>query len=57
MRCVSGDSGGPWFANTIGYGIQSGCAWEDANTQKQAKIVVYTSLDYANLVGATVVTK
>lgn len=57
MRCISGDSGGPWFANTIGYGIQSGCAWVDANTQKQAKIVIYTSLDYSNLVGATVVTK
>ena len=57
MRCISGDSGGPWFAHTIGYGIQSGCSWVDRTTQKQALTVVYTSLDYANLVGATVVTK
>lgn len=57
MRCISGDSGGPWFARTIGYGIQSGCSWVDKATQKQALTVVYTSLDYANLVGATVVTK
>ncbi|WP_298890276.1 hypothetical protein [Acinetobacter sp.] len=54
LRCVGGDSGGPWFAYTTAYGIQSGCAWFD-NAKKQTKIVVYTSLDYAGLVGATIV--
>ena len=57
LRCVAGDSGGPWFAYTTGYGVQSGCGWVNKETQKQATVTVITSLDYANLVGATLVTK
>lgn len=28
LRCAGGDSGGPWFANNVGYGVSSACAFE-----------------------------
>lgn len=45
LRCVRGDSGGPWFANTVAYGVQSGCSWTDS-TETTAVIVVYSSVDF-----------
>lgn len=28
LLCFQGDSGGPWFANTIALGVMSSCAWK-----------------------------
>jgi hypothetical protein len=54
LRCVRGDSGGPFFAYTTAYGVQSACAWNDA-AETITRIVVYTSVDYAASLGATLV--
>lgn len=54
LRCVRGDSGGPWFAYTTAYGLQSACTWYDA-AETKAATVIYTSIDYASSIGATVV--
>jgi hypothetical protein len=54
LRCVGGDSGGPWFAVTTAYGVQSGCAWADT-AKTITDIVVYTSLDYAANLNVTLV--
>jgi hypothetical protein len=56
LRCTRGDSGGPMFAGTVAFGIQSACAWNDA-AETITNILVYTSIDYASLIGATVVFK
>lgn len=45
LRCVRGDSGGPWFASTVAYGVNSACAWTDA-TETTSTIAVYTSVDF-----------
>ena len=45
LRCVRGDSGGPWFANTVAYGVQSACSWTDSS-ETTAVTVVYTSVDF-----------
>lgn len=54
LRCVGGDSGGPWFAVTTAYGVQSGCAWADT-AKTITDVVVYTSLDYAANINVTLV--
>ena len=56
LRCSRGDSGGPVFAGTIAFGIQSACAWNDA-AETITNILVYTSIDYASSIGATIVFK
>lgn len=56
LRCYTGDSGGPWFAGTVAYGVQSSCAWENGNTNSDRVLfAVYTSLDYTNLAGASII--
>lgn len=54
LRCVRGDSGGPWFAYTTAYGIQSSCAWNDA-AETITRIVVYTSVEYVPAISANLV--
>jgi hypothetical protein len=56
LKCVRGDSGGPWFALTTAYGIQSACSWTDS-TESIAKTVIYTSVDYIPSIGAALVFK
>lgn len=57
LRCYGGDSGSPWFALTTGYGIMHSCAWQGANSSTPVTIATYTSLDYLNSIGATIVTQ
>ena len=56
LRCARGDSGGPVFAGTVAFGIQSACAWNDT-AETITNILVYTSIDYALSIGASVVFK
>lgn len=56
LQCYQGDSGGPWFAGSVAYGVTSACAWENGNTNSNRAILsVYTSLDYTSMAGATIV--
>ncbi|WP_228704164.1 S1 family peptidase [Acinetobacter gyllenbergii] len=54
LRCVRGDSGGPWFALNTAFGIQSSCSWKDSG-ETITNTVVYTSVDYLNDLGAQLV--
>nr|WP_174506103.1 hypothetical protein [Acinetobacter sp. Marseille-Q1620] len=54
LRCVRGDSGGPWFALNVAFGIQSACLWKDS-AETITDIVVYTSVDYLSDLGAQLV--
>jgi hypothetical protein len=56
LKCYHGDSGGPWFAGTIAFGIQSGCAWEGAD-DGITLYVQYTSIDAFSYLGATLLVK
>lgn len=58
LRCYPGDSGGPWFALTTGYGIMHSCAWQTQNNSSTpVTIAIYTSLDYLNSIGTAIVTQ
>jgi hypothetical protein len=49
------DSGGPWFAGTIAYGVMSACAWADYVNGNQAAYSIYTSTDYFHWTGASII--
>ena len=55
LRCYQGDSGGPWFAGTIAYGVMSACAWADTVNSNRAAYSIYTSTDYFHWIGATII--
>lgn len=55
LRCHYGDSGGPWFAGTVAYGVMSACHWSDADNGNRAAFSLYTSLDYLNWIGSTII--
>ncbi|GEM_PF-5518061 len=57
LRCYLGDSGGPWFALTTGYGIMHACFWKGQDSTSPVDISIYTSLDYLNSIGASIVTQ
>lgn len=54
LRCVPGDSGGPWFALNVAFGVQSACSWKDAD-KTIARTVIYTSVDFLADIGAQLV--
>ncbi len=54
LRCFRGDSGGPWFALNVAFGIQSACSWKDAG-ETVTNTVIYTSVDYLADIGAQLV--
>jgi hypothetical protein len=54
LRSFPGDSGGPWFANTLAFGVHSGAAqWADGTTA----YAVYTSVDAFPSIGVTILVK
>jgi hypothetical protein len=56
LRCYQGDSGGPWFAGTIAYGVMSSCAWENGVTNSnRALFSIYTSTDFLSMAGASII--
>ena len=56
LRCYQGDSGGPWFAGTIAYGVMSACAWvNNVINSDQAAYSIYTSTDYFHWTGASII--
>lgn len=56
LLCFTGDSGGPWFANTIAFGVHSACAWSDVENGTAA-YAVYTSVDAFPSIGVTILVK
>lgn len=57
LRCFRGDSGGPWFANTIAFGVMSACAWQGGVTDGTALYSLYTSVDAFPSIGVTILVK
>lgn len=55
LRCFSGDSGGPLFAGTIAFGVLSGCSWVDGDINKPVTYATYTSVDYFNKLGVSII--
>lgn len=55
LRCFSGDSGGPVFAGTIAYGVISSCSWVDGDQNKPVTYATYTSVDYFNKIGVSII--
>lgn len=57
LLCFSGDSGGPWFANTIAFGVHSSCAWVNGIQNGTAAYAIYTSVDAFPSIGVTILVK
>jgi hypothetical protein len=56
LRCYQGDSGGPWFAGTIAYGIMSSCAWEGGvKNSDRVHLALYTSVEFVGSAGAAII--
>lgn len=56
LRCYRGDSGGPWFAGTVAYGVLSACAWENGITDSnRAILAMYTSTDFLGMAGVSII--
>jgi hypothetical protein len=53
LKCFRGDSGGPWFANTIAFGIHSQCNWWDG-AETIAMWSKYSSVDLFHYIGVTI---
>ncbi len=58
LRCFRGDSGGPWFTNTLALGVQSSCSWKDGIIDgPTTQWVTYTSVDFFPSIGVTILVK
>ena len=57
LLCFQGDSGGPWFANTIAFGVMSACAWQNGITNGTVKYSMYTSVETFPSIGVTILVK
>lgn len=57
LRCFKGDSGGPWFAGTIAFGVHSSCAWQNGITNGTTLFSAYTSVDAIPSIGVTILVK
>ena len=55
LRCFPGDSGGPIFAGTIAFGVLSSCSWLDDDKNKPVTYAIYTSVDYFNKLGVSII--
>lgn len=55
LRCFPGDSGGPVFAGTIAFGVMSSCSWVDGDQTKPVTYATYTSVDYFNKLGVSII--
>jgi hypothetical protein len=53
LLCFSGDSGGPWFAGTIAFGVHSSCASQNGI----AAYAIYTIVDAFPSIGVTILVK
>lgn len=53
LRCYQGDSGGPWFAGTVAFGVMSACQWEGGVMNGTARYSMYTSISEFSLIGVT----
>jgi hypothetical protein len=58
LLCFKGDSGGPWFAGTIAFGVMSACAWQSGIPNNgPVAYSVYTSVDAFPSIGVTILVK
>lgn len=55
LSCFVGDSGGPIFADSTAYGIQSACAFVGAPNTSPTRYLAYTSIEDINALGVTLV--
>lgn len=54
LRCFQGDSGGPVFAGTVAFGVVSACAWAGPINKDPTRYLMYTSTDYFNNLGVSI---
>jgi hypothetical protein len=54
LRCVGGDSGGPWFAYTSAYGVLSQCTWADTG-RTITETAIFTSVEFIPAISANLV--
>ncbi len=57
LLCFQGDSGGPWFAGTIAFGVHSACQWQGGVLNGTAQYSMYTSVDAFPSIGVTILVK
>jgi hypothetical protein len=57
LLCFQGDSGGPWFAGTIAFGVHSACAWKNGVLNGTVVYSTYTSVDAFPSIGVTILVK
>jgi hypothetical protein len=57
LLCFKGDSGGPWFSNTIAFGVLSVCSWKNNVENGTAEYSMYTSVDAFPSIGVTILVK
>lgn len=55
LKCYQGDSGGPVFAGTVAFGVVSACSWEDKKNSDKASYLMYTSTDYFDKIGVSII--
>lgn len=55
LRCYQGDSGGPFFAGTVAFGVLSSCGWSGAVNSDTARYAMYKSTDYFTDLGVTII--
>lgn len=53
LKCFQGDSGGPWFAGTVAFGVNSACGWEGGVTNGTALYAMYSSVSEFGLIGVS----
>ena len=53
LACGDGDSGGPWFANGVAFGIHSGCRFTGTRPG-QTEAAFYTSIEKASALNVTI---
>ena len=54
LRCYQGDSGGPVFAGTVAFGVVSACGWTTTVNTDPNRYLMYTSTDYFNNLGVSI---
>lgn len=55
LKCYQGDSGGPWFAGNVAFGVTSACAWVNGTLNGTVSYSIYTSVDYFPTLGVAIV--
>jgi hypothetical protein len=57
LLCFKGESGGPWFAGTIAFGVHSSCTRKNGIQNGPVVWSIYTSVDAFPSIGVTILVK